>query len=63
MPLKGTESALGSKMKAAAKSTSGDGDLAWERIAEVVVEHITANSLVIGVAPPNGGPIAEGKIQ
>ncbi len=63
MPLKGSESALGSKMKAAAKSVNGDGDLAWEKIAEVVIEHITANSLVIGVAPPNGGALTEGKIQ
>ncbi len=63
MPLKGTESALGSKMKAAAKSVEGDEDLAWEKVAEVIVEHITANSLVIGVAPPSGGPLAEGKIQ
>ncbi len=63
MPLKGSESALGSKMKAVAKSVNGDGDLAWEKIAEVVVEHITANSLVIGVAPSGGGALAEGKIQ
>jgi hypothetical protein len=63
MPLKGKESALGSKMKAAARSVDGDGDLAWDKVAEVLVAHITANSLVIGVAPPNGGPLAEGKIQ
>lgn len=63
MPLKGTESALGSKMKAAAKSALGDGDLAWDKLAEVIVEHITTNSRVIGVAPPNGGPLTEGKIQ
>lgn len=50
-------------MKAAAKSVGGDGDKAWEKIAEIIIEHITANSLVIGVAPPNGGPLAEGKVQ
>ncbi len=63
MPLKGTENVFGSKLKAAANSALGDGDLAWEKVAEVIVEHITTNSLVVGVAPPNGGPLAEGKIQ
>jgi hypothetical protein len=62
MPLSGTESALGAKLKAAAKSVNGDSDIGWDKVAEVILLHITGNAIVIGVAPPNGGPVAEGKI-
>ncbi|HET9235915.1 MAG TPA: hypothetical protein VFO10_01620 [Oligoflexus sp.] len=63
MPLSGTEGALGAKLKSAAKSVNGDSDIAWDKVAEAILLHISGNALVIGVAPPNGGPIVEGKIQ
>jgi hypothetical protein len=62
MPLSGTEGALAAKLKAAAKSVNGDSDIAWDKVAEVILLHITGNALVTGIAPPNGGPVAEGKI-
>ncbi len=61
MPLQGSEQSLAAALKSAAKSTDGDAERAWEKVADAIIRHITENALVTGTTP-NGGPIMEGKI-
>lgn len=34
----------------------------WEKIAKAILAHLVQNTQVIGVSPPNGGPIQGGRI-
>ena len=61
MPLQGSEQSLADALKSAAKSTDGDADSAWERVADTIIRHITENAVITGTTP-SGGPIMEGKI-
>ncbi len=61
MPLQGSEKMLAASLSSAAKSTDGDADKAWEKVAEAIVQHITGNAVITGTTP-NGGPLLEGKI-
>ena len=63
MPLMGTEDQLGEALYQAAISSGGEMKPAWKKVAKCILDHIAANALVNGVAPPNGGPITEGKIS
>jgi hypothetical protein len=60
LPLTGTESALADALHAAATATSGDAKAAWKKVAEIIISHITGNSLVTGTTP--NGPLTNGKV-
>ncbi len=34
----------------------------WEKIANAILIHILQNAAVIGIAPPNGGPLQGGRL-
>jgi hypothetical protein len=61
VPLQGSEQSLADALKSAAKSTDGDADRAWEKVADTIIRHIAENAVITGTTP-NGGPIMEGKI-
>lgn len=62
MALKGSEAALAAALQAQMKN-AGTYEEAWKTFAEILMDHLTKNALVVGVAPSGGGPIAEGKLQ
>jgi hypothetical protein len=62
MPLHGSESALASELKNAMKNVK-DYNEAWEKMAAIILSHITKNALVIGACPSGGGPLSGGKLQ
>jgi hypothetical protein len=61
VPLQGSEQSLAVALKSAAKSTDGDADKAWEKVAGIIIQHIMENAIITGTTP-NGGPIKDGKI-
>ncbi|MDQ3233499.1 MAG: hypothetical protein M3Q07_16910 [Pseudobdellovibrionaceae bacterium] len=61
MPLKGSEGKLAAALKAAAKSTEGDEDKAWEKVAQAITAHLTESAVVTG-STPNGGPLMDGRV-
>jgi hypothetical protein len=62
MALKGSQADLATALKVQMK-TAKTYEEAWEKFAEIIVDHLIENTLVVGFAPSGGGPIGEGKIQ
>ncbi len=62
MALKGSKAALAAALQAQMK-TAKTYEEAWQTFAEILMEHLTENAVVVGVAPSGGGPIVDGKIQ
>ena len=63
MPLKGTDTILANALISAAAGTDGNAEQAWTKVAKAIIDHITANAFVAGIAPPNGGPLIDGRIE
>ncbi len=62
MPLTGSESSLAADLKAAMKNVK-DYNEAWEKMAEILIKHITNNAVATGICPSGGGSLTQGKIQ
>jgi hypothetical protein len=62
MALKGSETALAAALQAQMKNASTYEE-AWQKFAEILIDHLTENAVVIGEVPSGGGPITEGKLQ
>ncbi len=62
MPLSDTESALGEALYQAAVASEGEKKKAWMNVATAITKHFTANAVVTGTCPPNGGSLTLGKV-
>ena len=52
---------LGENLAESLKSAK-DLNQAWQKVAEIIIEHIQTNAVVTGTTP-NGGPLVDGKIK
>lgn len=70
MPISGTGNAMGSEIVAAIKAATGNGShpqdaevlAIWQAISTAIINHITANALVVQPNDSNGDTEAPGQI-